>query len=74
MLICEQYPECKGANFGSGFDFDNPDGAEGDETICLEEGCTWLAAGPYAEHSALHHWVETKHRWRLRTQGERQAG
>lgn len=67
-MICETYEECRTlANYGRGFDYDNPDGYPDDETECLEAGCTFRAAGAYAEHAALHHWVQTRHRWRLRT-------
>lgn len=48
-----------------GYDLLRPTGYPGDSATCGT--CSWEAAGSWAEHSGVHHWLDTGHHWTLRT-------
>lgn len=63
VMLCESYEECRSANFGAGFDFDDPPGYDDDHVEC--QRCDFHFEGPLAEHLAFHHYKATRHSWTL---------
>lgn len=46
-----------------GMDLLKPSGNQHDRVTCQD--CGWKAAGVWAEHAGMHHWIDTQHTWML---------